>query len=398
MQDDNYDYGAKKRKIAITLILYLLMSIYAVSVTMLGPLIPHLVDYYTVSLSSGGLIVSFQNVGSILSLIFGAILVKKIKKPVLIMIAFAVYTATLFYISSSPVFHTILFVFFLLGSGTRILDLVANVFIVDLHPQKKGLFLTLLHGCFALGALTGPLFSHSLLNKGIKWNQTFFILGLLCLLVLILYLIIIKLYHRESSEITYKPSYNFKSVIRNPKMWILSLIMVMYSAHQTGVNTWWFYYMKNIAGASEFLSSFSLTLFWMGIIVGRFFSSYIILFVPLKSIILYGNLLGGIILTTGILINDPVILVISVALAGFLTGAVIPLLITLACNHHPDNSTAATAMVYLFNALSNMFFPWFIGLLLDSHNQIPGIAITGISLIIAFFISLFLINPDPRVS
>ena len=285
MSINGNDPKSRISKIMITIELYVLMAVYAVSVTMLGPLIPLLVEHYKVSLSEGGLIVAFQNAGSIFAIVFGAILLKLIKKPVLIAVSFLVYTAALFFVGTSPVYYILLIVFFMLGAGTRILDLVTNVFIAQLHPAKRGMFLTLLHGFFALGALTGPLFSHSLIKRGMDWDRAFITLGMLCSVVLILYLIIIRIYYRENSNNIQKAPYDFMAVIRRPEMWALALVMFMYAAHQTGVNTWWYFFMRNIKGASEFLSTLSLTLFWTGIIAGRFFCSYLIRSVSVKSII-----------------------------------------------------------------------------------------------------------------
>ena len=68
----------------LTVYLYVLMTIYAVSNTMIGPLMPRIIDEYGLRLSQGGLILTFQSIGGILAIIIGGIVADAVKKPRLI--------------------------------------------------------------------------------------------------------------------------------------------------------------------------------------------------------------------------------------------------------------------------------------------------------------------------
>ncbi|NMB97015.1 MAG: MFS transporter, partial [Clostridiaceae bacterium] len=377
---DMYSYNKKSQNpnIIITISLYLLTVVYALSVTMLGPLMSTLISEYKIRLSHGGLVVTFQNVGGILSIALGSILADRIKKSKIIIVAYIVYGASLLLISTSPSYGLLLGLFFTLGAGTRMVDSISNAFIADLHPDKRGTYLNMLHGFFAIGALLGPIYSQYLINRGITWNKTFSILAVICAIVLVIFLIMLKQFppvYINKSEIR---NLNFSKVMKSPAIWALCLIMITYSAHQSGINTWWVMYMQDYIKVPELISSISLSVFWIGIILGRFICSYFINYIKPKYILIWGNLSGGIILTLSIIIGKPVLLVTAIGLAGFLTGAVIPMLVTVACGWYPQNSGTASSMIFFSGSLAQIFFPWLIGYIIEGFSFKSGIIITGI--------------------
>lgn len=379
----------KRTNIPITITVYILMAVYAVSVTMLGPLIPVLIKFYNIGISQGGLFVTFINVGGIAAIFLGAFLADRISKPLLLTAAFLTYILCLVVISTSPYYIILLLLFLILGIGTRIIDLTANAFIAELHIKKRGLYLSLLHGCFAIGALAGPIFSQYFLSGNIRWNIAFLALGGICTLVLSIYMLILKFkYNKESGHLTQRVSIDLSTILKSPVMWILCMIMVMYSAHQSGVNTWWYMYMKDSIGASKIISSLSLSLFWAGIIIGRFTCSYMLRYINQKQIIIWGNLTGGIVLTAGIILSIPTLLIFAISFAGFLTGAVIPLLITIACDWFPTNTGTITSIIFFSSTMANTISPWLIGVFIENFGFQHGIVITGITLLIGFFVAL----------
>jgi len=389
---DTHDHGRKSQNnnILITVSLYLMIAVYALSVTMLGPLMPMIINVYKIRLSYGGLIVVFQNIGGILSVALGGILADRIKKSSIIIAAYIVYGASLLLISTSPVYGLLLVLFFTLGAGNRMVDSVTNAFIADMHPEKRGIYLNMLHGFYAIGALLGPLYSQYLINRGIAWNRIFSILSFICALVLILFLVMLKKFPPVYISKSKTKNTDLSKVMKNPAIWMLCLIMVTNSANQSSINTWWVMYMQDYIKALISISSISLSVFWAGIILGRFICSYFTRYIKPKHVLIWGNLSGGIILTLSIMIGKPIFLVIAVGLTGFLTGAVIPMLVTIACEWYPQNSGTASSMIFFSGSLAQIFFPWLIGYVIEGFSFKSGITITGVILLIGFLISLYL--------
>lgn len=377
----------KNKKTILTGCLFLLEFAYAISFTMVGPLMPTLIEEYGLKLSQGGLIMTFQSIGGILAIIIGGVLADLLRKSRLILITFAVYTLTLFSIGFAPGFVLLLGIFFILGASTRMLDTVNNAYIADIHQEKRGLYLNILHTSFGVGALLGPLYSRFVLSSGISWNWAYRLFGVICLVITVIYVFIIRKgsVSEGSKEKAAKPG-DFVKLLTSFEIWLLCIIMFLYVGQQASLTVWLPMYMEEFLKSNVYLASFSLSTFWIGIIVSRIICSRLLLRFTAKQLIQWGALSGGIILTTGIVINNPYILVVTIGLTGLLTGATIPLLVTMACNLFPRNSGSASSMIFLNGTISTMIFPWFIGFIAEVFNFRLGMLLPGVFLLIIFLL------------
>lgn len=380
--------SATKSKAAVSRCLFLLVLVYAISFTMIGPMMPILIEQYTIRVSEGGLISTFQSIGGILAFVLGGIFADRMKKSRLVGISFGIYVVSLLLISIAPIYMVLLCLFFVLGVSTNLVDILANAYISDLYQEKRGMVLNLLHSFFGVGAFIGPLFSSILIQQGVNWNIVFRILGVVCIVVLVLFSVILRNAPEEIQIHSRQEKKNILKFFTIPRMWILCIIMLLYAAHQYGLNTWLPMYMETSLGSTNFLSSLSLSVFWIGIILGRLTCSRLSLRFTPRQLIMWGGLIGGIILTLGILMSSPVMLIITSGLSGLLTGAFIPLLITIGCEWYPQNSGAISSILFLNSTVSRMLFPWLIGIIAEVFNFRLGMLITSVSLIITFFVAI----------
>jgi fucose permease len=366
----------------LTVSIYCLMFAYSVSVTMIGPLMPILINQYSLKLSEGGLIMTFQSIGGVLAIILGAVITDLVKKSKSVLITFLVYSLSLLLLAVPTSYPVLLGLFFLLGGSTRLLDALVNSFISDIHSSRRGRYLSLLHTFFGIGAFIGPIFAAVLINRGISWNTTFLILGIICLIIILIYGFIVKNAHYEEKlGNSFNPK-EYLSLVFNPKVLIVCFIMFIYSGHQWGLSTWLPMYMEDYVGSGQILSSIALSSFWIGIILGRLTCSYISLKVDIKNLLTWCSFIGGTLLTIGILINTSFAIIVLSGLTGLLTGATVPMLVTVACNHFPKNSGAVSSMIFLYGTYSRMLFPWLIGLIAETFNFRWGMLITCFALLI----------------
>lgn len=380
----------RSKNLVLTASLYLLMFAYGLSVTMLGPLMPILIQQYNLKLSQGGLILTFQSIGGIAAIILGGILADLTKKSKLLCAAFVIYSLSLFFIALSPSYILLLSLFFILGASTRMLDAVINAYISDLHADNRGFYLTLLHALFGVGAFIGPLFSTVFINAGVAWNRTFLFLGIVCAVIAVQYIVVLIRPAAEEKSVSPSESKDYLRLLTSPKMLVLCLIMFLYSGHQSGISAWLPMYMEQHLKTGTFLSGFAVSAFWVGIILGRFGCSLVSSKIHAKYLIMFGSLAGGSILTLATALNVPVLLVAASGLAGLLAGATIPLLVTTACNWYPKNSGTVSSMIFLYGTFAWMLFPWFIGVIAENISFRWGMMITGFSLLSVTALTLLL--------
>lgn len=356
--------------------LYLLMFAYACSVTMLGPLMPRLISDFTLRLSEGGFIVSAQSIGGILSIIAGGVIADRVRKGRLIGYMFFIYSAALLIVGFISTYLVLLVVFFFLGASTRLLDAVLNAHVADIHPEKKGVHLNLLHTFFGVGALLGPLYATYLLHRLDDWHQAFLILGAVCLVIFAIYVPVHRKTDRDLPQRSVPAKGSYINLLKSRDMWLLSLIMFMYAGHQTGLIIWLPMYMETHLSTGPWLAGSSLSVLWIGIIISRILASRLSeRFTPVQ-LILWGNFIGFVLLLAGFLIGRPILLLASVGVTGVVTGAVIPLLIAASCDRFPQNTGTASSLIFLNGNIARMLFPWLIGLVAELFSFQGGILIT----------------------
>lgn len=382
--------NTSKGKIILTCYLYLLMMAYAVSVTMVGPVIPVLIEQYSLRLSQAGLVTTLQSVGSMLAIIAGGIIADYMRKSYIICAGFFLYIISLLLISISPSYGILLCIFFLLGAGTKTVDTIINAYVSDLHWGSRGLYLMLLHAFFGIGALSGPLFVRILLNRGVAWYETFRFLGIICLIVLAGFIILLNRIGSKEKIREGMKTANHLRLVKDKRVILLCLTMLMYTGHQSGITLWMPTFSEKVLKSGGFFSSYIVSLFWVGIITSRFIYPGLSKRFGGRRLLMLGSLLGGLLLVSAIIISTPFAVAAAVTLTGALTGVTFPVLITLGCSWYPENSGTVSSVIFLSSAVSSMFFPWLIGLIAEFFSLKTGMIITGTNLLVIPLLLLLL--------
>lgn len=384
-------FESQGKKLILLVSIYLLMMAYAFSNTMLGPLMGKMIGHYHLDLNQGALPVAFQSIGGILAIIIGGILADIYKKPNIIIIGFLLYSLGLLSVGSAPAYPLLLVSFFVIGIS-RMVDTVLNAYIADLFPEKRSRYLSLLHTCFGIGSFSGPFFVRFITDVDGSWNRPYRILSFGCLALLCFFILWIpKSPKRSNSDVKReKTPGGFKKLLTSRTMWLLCLIMILYCGHQNGVTVWLPMYMETALNASPVWASTGLSIFWLGIIAGRLGASFLPENFQGKKFIGIGSLVGGILLGLGILLKNPVILIAFSGFTGFLTGAIIPMIVAIACNRHSDYSGTASSMIFISGTLASVIFPPAMGKIAGMISFQAAMSLTYIPLILILFVTLFL--------
>ncbi len=384
--DNNKAKESNNAGFSIRISTYFLMFSFAISATMLSPMMPEIIKEFSLKLSQGGLILTLQSVGGILVVALAGIFADRLSKGKLMLLGFFLYILCLYLISIAPLFTVILGLSFVFGIGSRLVDTLSNAYISDLYPEKKGRYLNILHSVFGIGALIGPIYTRFLLDSGYSWQHVFRFLGYISLPILILFY----LSQRGKNDVKHKDSNvgekeHLSTLLKNKQIWILSLIMFFYVGHQSGTMLWIPMYIETYLKGSAFLASLSLSIYWVGMIISRMTFSYITRNHKNSILIRWTSLIGSLLLFIGLYSKQTWVVIILFALSGLLTGAFIPLLIDVASSKYPRNTGAATSILYFSINISVMIFPWLVGLIAENISFQWGMLFATASLAIIFF-------------
>ena len=345
--------------------------LYALSVTMIGPLMPLIIDSFQLRLSVAGLLVSFQQLGGIIAIVASALFADRTRKPLLIAGGFLVYSVSLFSAGVAMNYIILAGSFFAIGASSRLFDAVANADTAQWDPHRSALHVSLLHTSFAVGALVGPLYVSTLVEAGVRWRGAFLGLGAAAAVAVAVY--VTRSHFRRKISATAAAGVKAGSVtavLRAPRMWIACAVMLFYVGHQAGFSVWLPMYMQTGLGTPARMAAAALSLYWFGIIVGRLLAARLATWVSIKRQLWAGGLVGGLVLLLTFATRNPLFLSAGSLLAGVASGGVIPNLVTLSCGWFADNTATASSLLFLMAAVGHMVSPWLIAVVteLSSFN------------------------------
>ncbi|HRV24182.1 MAG TPA: MFS transporter, partial [Sphaerochaeta sp.] len=156
---------------------------FAVSYNLLGPLATNIMQTTGLSLSGSGTLVSFQQIGSLISMAVSLLVMKRLKQGSVMKIGYLFLIVALVSIALSST-TTALFIFYLiLGLGSFLVDSASNATLASEYYEKRSLYIPLLHFCYSIGAIaTGYLI---LPFKGVSWRWAYGLVGVAMALILI---------------------------------------------------------------------------------------------------------------------------------------------------------------------------------------------------------------------
>jgi fucose permease len=287
--------------------------------------------------------------------------------------------------------------------------------------------LNLLHTVFGVGALIGPIFSRLMLLGSGRWEQAYVALSLICAVVLLAFLAIQRCVYgvtpatpQGAADAETDPDSGREAetpdrahaqggshtparadsrsehresplrLLRHPRMWLVSGIMFLYVGHQSGASVWLPTFMQETLGSSIGFASATASLLWVGIVLGRIVVTGLSRHVDARRIMWIGTLCAGAIFGAAYLIAVPAVLAVACLVTGFLSGAVIPLVVAVACGWVPEYSGSASALVFLNASLSRMLFPWLIGVIAEAVSFPAGMSLTWVTLILAGLLALLI--------
>ena len=369
--------------------LFILNMVYAVSSTMLGPLMPSIIDEYGIRLSQAGLFVSAKSIGGLLAIVIGIFVSDRLSKKTLLGIAFMAFGLGLFLIGLVNVYMILLVVFFFLGAGSKLSDTILSAYIADLRSERRGYYLTLLHTFFGIGACLSPLYVHFLLQRSVSWNRIFSLLGLIAIGLIIL-LPILSRRQKESPHASEKPAKPADETLlkplqllrSQPYLWFICLMMFFYIGHHATLSVWIPLYMEDFLFMTPAVAGLGITSLWIGMTVGRFLGACLIDRLKPLQMLIYGSLLGAVFMVGGLVMQNGYVLLAALLLNGLATGGTIPLLITIACNRFPAYSGTVSSLTFLSGSFASVFFPWFSGLIAETISFFTAMMLTWLTLLV----------------
>lgn len=389
----------------ITAVIFLLHFIFGFSTGFVGAIMPALIGAFELNMVQGSYILGMINAAALTSVLILFFFGDRINKFLVIGVALLMFTLSLWAASFAPTYGLLLAVFFLFGLGIKTFDTMNNAVISDLHEEKRGLLLNLMHAGFSVGAILSPQYVLLLEENGYSWTSAFYFFGAGSLAVLLLYLAVVSFNRRrvrrgaEKAENAPAETKSISAVLaltKSGKLWFLTLVFFSVFGVISLVNTWLVYHFEVGIGSSNTIAKWAVTAFWVGVLLSRTAVAPVAIKLGSLPFIAVSSVVAGVFVGATLLVGEPYFIVAGIFVTGLVSGQINPFIIANSVAIFPDRSAAVSAFLFLVAYISQIFFPWFSGLLGEAFNSTVTMMVIPVSFLLVSVFTFLVIYMNRR--
>jgi fucose permease len=249
------------------LVLFTVFTLFGTSFTVIGATLPKILADFHWNYLIAGTVLGASAVTYFVSAFAAGHLVKLWgpKRTIVSGIVLDVIGLTFFAANADPLTNILLSA--LIGLGQGCVEIGVSWCTLRIDRENTGRPMNLMHGAFAVGAILGPLSVGVLMHSGLDWTAVYrgmaIIFALIAAMVLLTELPAVVPQITESGE---KP----ERLSKNPAYWLSFLALFLYVGVELGVSNWVAEYFVAVFAYSSAASAMLVSLFWVGLLVGRF--------------------------------------------------------------------------------------------------------------------------------
>jgi FHS family Na+ dependent glucose MFS transporter 1 len=283
-------------------------------------------------------------------------------------------------------------ILFAIGMAEGTLDVGGNALIVWVHRAKVGPYMNALHLFFAVGAFMSPLVvAQSLvLTEGVAW--AYWLLAFYAIPVAIWLMRL-----RSPTHIAAQEDSGTGPVKINWRLTILIMLFTcIYVGGEVGIGGWLYTYAIEMDLATATSAAYLTSFYWGALMVGR------VLSIPIAArfrprVILWTDLIGCVLSVTLMVFWPQNAWALWVGAFGFglFVASIFPTIITWS-ERRMNMSGVVTSLFFVGSSIGAIFFPWFIGQLIEAYGAwitMPAILVSLLALCGVF--ALLMANGGP---
>ena len=247
--------------------------------SLLGSAWPHMQESLGVSLSLGGVISFLITASTILSSLMSHRVIQRFGTGGVTMCSVAMTALALLGFSLSDSFLVLCLWAIPYGLGAGSVDAALNNF-VALHCKAK--HMSWLHCFWGIGATGGPYIMGLCLSRGMGWQAGYRTISFLQMALTLILLLSLPLWKKQELPLsggeTVRPQTpQWRKLLKRPGVKAALTAFFFYSALELTTGLWGSSYMVAVRGISPETAAKWISLFYLGITAGRFFSGILTL-------------------------------------------------------------------------------------------------------------------------
>jgi len=312
-------------------------------------------DFFGFEGASGGLLITLFFLGALVAPVIAGELSDRLgKKSVLIAASLIFIIGIVMVTQTTNVFICGLGVFFI-GSGSCTVEGLLSAKITDENPESSEKLMNFSQLFFCVGAVLGPMLSLAARTHGADWQMIMLIVAIIFIpasfCILLLSETKKKAIIKDKDE---KDSAYSMILLKDKKFLLFFFSLLLYIGAESGVAFSVTGYFTNDY-QNGFSGEIALSLFWLGMIIGRFFAG---VFHKISDKIMIACIVSSIIFSFLLQFQHQVLFSVALFfLIGLSYSAIWPLLMAFCTKAFPKYSGTAGGLMVTGGALGGMSIP-----------------------------------------
>jgi len=310
--------------------------VYGMVSSMLGTINPGLATKFQLDNVQTGYLALAQGLGFVIASVSGGALMDRKGKKIGLLLGLGLVAAALFLLANAPGYTAIIVAMVGLGIGAGIILTGANALGSDVSESKRAVVLNFLNVFVGLGGLATPFVAGNLLSgnavrvayAGAIITSATFVLHALTKMP--------KPIRAVSSQ-----SQGSSAVFRRPVLYVLALIIFLYTACEFGIWNWLVKYLIS-RGIQETSALNILSLgFALGLLLGRVAIAPVLIKIPPLHVVLGAAVLMAITSYSVLQVSDATMAAIAVFCSGLAMAPVFPTTLAVLANIFQQGTATA---------------------------------------------------------
>jgi fucose permease len=330
-----------------------------------------------------GLMITFQNLGFMLSVMISGALADTLEKPRILLIGSLILSVAFLSFYLTQIFNLNLIIMFMIGVGIGTYEGVTDAMLIDIHPKNENLHININHFFVTFGSILITLY---LIFLQMDWRNAVIQSGAVVLLLALVF----ALMKLPTKEITKEPYFSRMGILTRDKVvvafFIATILVVGVEAGTVSILTT---YLMDLRDFTQITSKIGLIVFLLGMALGRIILGY---FTPRDKItqFLLTLFASSIIIYSGLyFINLGIFTYGVIFLAGLSMSALFPLMLTQAGVLYKDMAGTVLGSIKVAIPLGGILIPLLMSTLVRNFNFKVSLVIFPISFLICVILIYF---------
>ncbi|MBI9086367.1 MAG: MFS transporter [Desulfobacterales bacterium] len=379
----------------VTLACSLSLLSYGLTISVAGPAMEGIQRTFSVAAGAAGFLFTVLSVGLILTVLLSGYLIGRWSLKGGGVLGQGLLTAGLALCAAADTYPAGMAAFFLMGMGGGCIEIATNTTVAALHRENRATALNLLHFCFGVGALSGPLISGWLIETGAGWQAAFSVIAAFSGLVTAT--LAVSRFPRDAD-----PGRMTRAVaatlMGSGYMRLICLAVVLYVGIEMAITSWAVLFMERTLGATPFSAGAKLSYFWTAMTFGRLLCAGLSRRLSSRDILVGLTLPACGAMVLFVLAPSAMIAGLALAMTGLCFSGLFPVLVALCGNRFPQIIGTGTLILMAFMGVGLMVFPWLTGVLAESLSLKSAMAVLVLALAALAAAALRIRNLTPRRS